>query len=118
MSPDLSESSDEKDEHDVGTGAKDNNCDSNSDGNNAGNGGGNRNTGIRGGSAEWLRFLNPSALTEALGAMAKDKASSSTALRKIPKLGKIKNKIARKGKSARKLVKNSPKKAVIKRRVY
>ena len=43
---------------------------------------------------------------EALGAMEKAKASSSTASRKKPKLGKIKIKIAYKVKSDQKLVNN------------
>ena len=45
------------------------------------------------------------------GAMAKVKASSLKKLGKNPKLGKSKNKIARKGKAAKKLVNNSSKTA-------
>ena len=75
---DLLESSDKEDEYDDGTGAKYINCDIDGDG----DGGGDKNTGAGGGYAEWLKFLSPSARTEALGAMAKSKASSSTVPRK------------------------------------
>ena len=74
LSSDLSERSEDNDEYDDGTGAKNNNCDI--------EGEGDRNTGAWVGSAEWLRFLSPSALTEALGAMAKAKASFSEKPRK------------------------------------
>ena len=63
--PDSSESSDDKYEDDDGTGAKDINCNGDRDGV------GNRNTGSRGGSASWIRFLSPSPRTEALGAIEK-----------------------------------------------
>ena len=46
---------------------------------------------------------------QTLGAMAKAKASSSSESRKKPRLGKCKDKIARKGKAAKKLAKNSSK---------
>ena len=75
---DLSESSEDEDEYYDRTGAKDNNYDVEGGGDCRGD----RNTGSRGGSAEWLRFLSLSALTETLGAMAKAKSSSSTASRK------------------------------------
>ena len=100
-SPKLLDISDDQDEEEDGTGAEDIN------GNGDGNIGGDRNTGARGGSAEWIRLLILGAQTEALGAMAKAKASSLTALRKKLKLGKSKSRIARKGKAAKKLVKNS-----------
>ena len=73
----------------------------------AGNVGGDRNTGAGGGSAEWMRFLIPIALSETFGAMANSKASSSTKTKKNPKLGKSKNKITRKGRAVNKFVKNS-----------
>ena len=76
---DSSERSDNNDDDDEGTGAKDKNCYGNSDG----DGGGDRNTGARGGSTECLGFLSLSAITEAFNAMAKSKASSSTKLIKI-----------------------------------
>ena len=79
---DLSESSDNNYEDANGTSAKENNC----NGNGNGDGGGDRNTGSRGGSMEWLRFLSQSAQMEALGAMAKAESSSLTASRKYPKL--------------------------------
>ena len=44
-----------------------------------------------------------------MGAMTKAKASSMTASRKKPKLGKIKSEIVWKGKAAHKLVRNSSK---------
>ena len=91
---DSSESSDEKYEDDNRTGAEDNKYDGDR------KVGGGRNTGTRGGSSEWLRLLRSSARTEALGAMAKAKASLSTASRKKPKLGKSKIKKAWKGKAA------------------
>ena len=72
LSSNFSERSDDKDEDDDGTCAEDNNC------NGDGNGGGDRNTGDGRSSAEWLTLLGPSALTEALGAMAKSKVSSLT----------------------------------------
>ena len=75
---DLSESSEDEDEYYDRTGAKDNNY--NVEGGDDVRG--DRNTGSGGGSAEWLRFLSLSALTETLGAMAKAKSSSSTASRK------------------------------------
>ena len=90
MSSNLSESSDKKYEDDDRTGAKDNNCDN--DGAGAGarivNCGGDRNTGAGGGSAKLIGFLSPSTRKEALGAMAKAKASSSTASRKKTEAGK------------------------------
>ena len=85
---DLLERSDDNNNDDEGTVAKDNNCYGNGDSNINGNGninrngGGDRNTGAGGGSGKCLGFLSPSALTEAFGAMAKAKASSSTKLRK------------------------------------
>ena len=82
-SSDLSERSDDNDEDDDGTGSEDNNC----DGNGNCDGRGDRNTGAGGGSVEWMRFLSPSALAEALGAMAKAKASLSKKLKKT-KVGK------------------------------
>ena len=69
------ESYDDKDKDDDVTGAKDNNCAGDGNGDGDGDGGGDMNTGARGGSAEWLRLLRTSALTEALGAMAKSKTS-------------------------------------------
>ena len=99
-SSDLLESYDNKDEDDNGTGAEGNNYDGD------GNGRGDINTGAGGGSVEWIRFLSPSARMEALGAMEKSKASSSTASRKNLKLGKSKSKIAQKGKAPQKLMKN------------
>ena len=62
-------------------GAKDNNCYSDGDGANISDGG-DDSIGARGGSVEWMRFLNPSALLEKLGAMAKAKASLSKKSRK------------------------------------
>ena len=83
----MSDSSDYDDngDDDDNTDAKDNTCYSGS----AGNGGGNS-TGTGGGSAEWMRFLSPSALSETLGAMAKAKASSSTNSRKTQSWEKVK----------------------------
>ena len=103
---DLSERSDDNDEDDDGTGAKEKNCYGNDAGD--GNGGDDNNTGTGGGSVEWLEILDPSALIEAFGAMAKAKSSSSTKSRK-PDVGKSKNEIARKGNAAKKLVKKSSK---------
>ena len=77
-----SSDSDESDDDDNKTGAKDNTCYGNGDGN-----GGGYSTGARGGSAEWMRFLRPSAQSETLSTMAKAKTSSSTKSRK-PKVGK------------------------------
>ena len=86
------------DDDDDGTSAKEDTCYRDGDGAGASagavNGGGDRNTGARGGSAESMRLLSPSALSETSGAMAKAKASSLTKLRKNLKLVKIKNKIA------------------------
>ena len=81
---DSSDSTDNKDKDYKRNGAKYNNC----DGAIAGNIGGDSNTGTRGEYSEMIRFLSPSARTEALGAMAKAKASSSTALEGKKKLGK------------------------------
>ena len=53
-----------------------------------------------------------------LGALAKAKASLSTAFRKKPKLGKSKSKIACKGKAYQKLAKNSSKTVDIKKRGF
>ena len=58
-----------------------------------------------------MGFLILSALLETFGAMEKAKASLSTKSRKKPKLGKSKNKIARKGKTTKKILKNSSKTA-------
>ena len=69
-----SERSNDNDEDDDGTGAKDKNC--------YRDGGGDRNTGARGGSAEWMGFLRPSTPTEALDATEKPKAPLSTKPRK------------------------------------
>ena len=80
-SPKLLDISDDQDEEEDGTGAEDIN------GNGDGNIGGDRNTGARGGSVEWIGFLSPSAQTEALGDLAKTKASSPTASRRKPTLG-------------------------------
>ena len=96
-SSDSSERSDNSNTDDDINGAKENNCYGD------GNGGGDRDTGARGGSAEWLGSLGPSALTEAFGDKAKAKASSSTKSRK-PKVGENKNKIVQKGKDTKKLV--------------
>ena len=82
-SSDSSERSDKNNEDDDGTGAKDNNCYGNGDG------GGGRNTSAVGGFAEYMGFLSPSALTEALGAMAKVKASSSKKSRKTRSWEKV-----------------------------
>ena len=84
LSSDLSDS-DNNDDDDDENGAKDNICyDTNTgDGN-----GGDDSNGARGGSAEGMHFLIPSALLELLGAMAKAIASSSTKSGKNPKLGK------------------------------
>ena len=87
---DSLESSDDKDEDDDRTGAKDINCDGD------GNGGDEENTGNRGVSAEWLRFLSLIARMEALGAMENSKASSLTASREKTNLGKSNSKIVRK----------------------
>ena len=57
-----------------------------------------------------MGFLSPSVLLETFGAVAKAKASSLTKLIKL-EVGKSRNKIARKGKTAKKLVKNSSKTA-------
>ena len=103
------ESADDEDEYYDGTGAENNNYDR--DGTVNGDGGGDSNTGALGGSTERIRFLHLSAQTEPLGAMAKAKASSSTASRKKTKLVKSKIKIAWKRKAAQKLVKNSSKTA-------
>ena len=104
---DPSDSDDNNDDND-GTGAKDNTCYGEVDGN--GYNRGDRNTGAEGGSTERMLFLSPSALSETFGAMAKAKAPSSTKPIKKPKLGKIKNKIARKGKAKNNLSKTAGKK--------
>ena len=78
LSWDSLERSEDNNEDDDGTRAEDNNCGGNVQGDRNtgdGNGGGDRNTGAGGGSAEWLSLLSPSALTEALSAMGKTKAS-------------------------------------------
>ena len=98
-----SSGSDDNDDDDAGTSAEGNTCYDNGDGR------GYSNTGSGGSSAEWMRFLSPSALSEMVGAMAKAKASSSKKSRKNPKLGKSKNIIARKGKAEKKIIKNSSK---------
>ena len=86
-----SSDSDDNDDDDDETGAKDNTCygDTDGDGANASNGGGDS-TGAGEGSAEWMQFLSPSALSEMLGAMAKAKESSSKKFDKNLKLGKTK----------------------------
>ena len=61
MSSDSSERSDDNDEEYYGTGAKDNKCYSDRNSDSDGDGGGDKNTGTRGGSAECLGFLSPSA---------------------------------------------------------
>ena len=94
-----------------GTGAEDKTC--YGDGTGDGESGGDRNNGAGGGSTEWMRLLSLSVLSETFGPMAKAKASSSKN-REKPEVGKSKNKIARKGKAAKKLVKNSSKTAGIK----
>ena len=66
---DLSERYDANNKDDDGTGDKDNSYNKNRDGR------GDTNNGSGGGSAKLLRFLIPSALIEALGTMAKAKAS-------------------------------------------
>ena len=71
-----SSDSDDNDYDDDGTGAKYKTCYGD------GNGGGDSNTGAGGGSAEWMRFLIPSALSETFGDMAKAKASLSTKSKK------------------------------------
>ena len=53
-----------------------------------------------------------------LGAIAKSKASSSTKLRKHPKLGNSKNKIVRKVKAAKKMIKKWSETAGIKKRGF
>ena len=78
LSLDSLERSDNNDEGNDGTGAEENNC--YGDGEDGSDGVDDRNTGARGGSAEWLGSLGPSALTEAFSDMAKAKASSSTKL--------------------------------------
>ena len=97
---DLSESSDDEDEDDDGTSEKDIKYDGDGDK------GDDRNIGARVGSAEWLEFLSLSTLMEALGAMAKAKAASLTALRKKLKVGKSNSELAQEGKTSQKLVKN------------
>ena len=77
---DSFERSDDSNEDDDKTGAKNNNFYGNRNGD--GDGGGDRYTGAEGGYSEWLGFLSPSALFETVGAMAKAKASSSTKSRK------------------------------------
>ena len=80
------------DDDDDGTSAKEDTCYRDGDGAGASagavNGGGDRNTGARGGSAEWMGFLRPSAPTEALDATEKAKASLSKKSREKPKLVK------------------------------
>ena len=76
-----SSDSEDKNDDDDGTGAKENtryndgNGDINSEGN--GDGGGDRNSGNGGGSAECMRFLIPNAISETFDAMAQVKASLS-----------------------------------------
>ena len=119
LSSDSSDSSDsdDNDDDDYNTGAKDNTCYGSGEGTGAGDGGCDS-TGAGGGSMEWMRFLSPSALSETLDGTAKAKASSSTKFEKNLKLGKSKNRIAWKGKAAKKLVKNSSKPAEIKKRGF
>ena len=76
MSSDSSGRSDDNDDDDEETSAKDNTC--YGDGN--GDGGVDSNTGIGGGSAEYMGFLSPNALWETFGAMEKAKASVSSKL--------------------------------------
>ena len=76
LSWDSLERSEDNNEDDDGTRVENNNCYGNGDGRGDGN------TGDRGGLAECLGFLSPSAPTEALGVMAKAKASLSTKSRK------------------------------------
>ena len=90
-SPSDSSDSDNNDDDDDKTGAKDNTCYGDDDGVDAGNDRGDS-TGAGGGSAEWMRFLSPSALSETLGAMVKAKASSSAKSRKIRSWEKVKTK--------------------------
>ena len=90
----LSESPEDDDENDNGTGVKDID----------GYDGGDNNNHSRERSAEWLRLLIPKTRMEALGATERAKVSSSTAPIKKPKLAKSKNKLSRKGKSTQKLV--------------
>ena len=73
-----SDSSDSKnnDDDDDRTGAKYNTCYDNGDN------GGDRITGARGGSAEWILFLNMSALSETFSDMENTKAYSLTKSRK------------------------------------
>ena len=89
-SSDSSEMSDDNDDDDYGTGSKDNTCYRVGDGDGDGDGGGDRNTSARGGSAEWVGFLSPSALLETFGDMAKAKASSSTKYKKTRGWEKVK----------------------------
>ena len=89
LSSGSSEIYDNKVEDDDRNSAEDNNYDVDVDVNNNNDvdgdvdGGGDRNSGARVGYMEWLGFLSLSAQTEALGAMAKTKASSLTASIKI-----------------------------------
>ena len=77
----MSESSDKRDKDEKITGAEDINCN--------GDGRDDMNTGAGGESLEWIRFLSPSARTEALGTTEKAKASLLSALRKELKLEKV-----------------------------
>ena len=62
--------------------------------------------------------ISPKTRTEALGEMENAKASSSTSLINKSKPSKSKNKLARKRKAARKLVKKFPKTAGRKKRGF
>ena len=94
----MFESSDDKDIEDDGTGADNTNSNGNGDIGDA------INTGARGGSAEWIRFLSLGVRTEVLGDMTRAKASSSIPLKEKTKQVKSNSKIARKGKADQKLV--------------
>ena len=84
MSSDSSDSDDNDDDDDE-TDAKDSTYYSASDGADTGDGGGEI-TVAGGGSAEWMQFLRPNALSETLSAMAKAKVSLSKKTRK-PQVG-------------------------------
>ena len=81
------------------------------------NSGGYRNTGARGGSIEWLRFLSPRVQTEALGAVERPKYPCRK-LQGKKQAGKSKSIIARKVNASQKIVTNSSKIAWRKKRGF
>ena len=107
-SSDSSDSNDNNGDDDE-TGTKCNTCYGASDGSDAGDGGGGS-TGAGGGSAEWMQFLIPRAIVNAW-CYGKGQSILVKKIEKTLRLGKSKNRRARKGKSAKKLVKNSSKTA-------